>query len=284
MQRLFVGDVQGCAEELLELLARAERNFGADLEVWLVGDLVNRGPGDLRVLEAVRARVECGRARVVLGNHELGMLRLAWGQREVRPADTVQRLLARPDAAEWVDWVRRLPVVATGVLGARSSAMVHAASAPEWELEDLARRGSAAAARLADPEEKRARAFLGAAGSPSGGGQVLDDLLRMVTCRSVTGRGWSPREPAELGGDAVPWHHAWSLQRHRHGIVYGHWSLQGLHCAPGLRGLDTGCVHHGRGRDGFLTGWLPDETRADPFAVPDRGFLQVRARRRYYVG
>ena len=52
---------------------------------------------------------------------------------------------------------------------------------------------------------------------------------------------------------------------------------------PGLRGLDTGCVHHGRDHDGLLTGWLPDEERVDPFGIPDEGFWQVRARARYYI-
>src|SRR5690606_41345875 len=72
MQRIFVGDVQGCADEFDELLARARAAFGERFELWLVGDLVNRGPASLRVLRTVRALAEAGRARCVLGNHELG--------------------------------------------------------------------------------------------------------------------------------------------------------------------------------------------------------------------
>jgi hypothetical protein len=73
--------------------------------------------------------------------------------------------------------------------------------------------------------------------------------------------------------------------------VYGHWALQGLHVARGLRGLDSACVHHGRpdGRGGttrgFLTAWIPAWPGRDgdrePFDVPDDRFLQVPARRRY---
>jgi hypothetical protein len=65
--------------------------------------------------------------------------------------------------------------------------------------------------------------------------------------------------------------------------VYGHWSLQGLHVARGLRGLDTGCVHHGRGRDGFLTAWLPDPAADEPFGLPDAAFWKIPARRAYYA-
>ena len=78
---------------------------------------------------------------------------------------------------------------------------------------------------------------------------------------------------------------AWRLRDPGFGVVYGHWARQGLHVSPGLRGLDTGCVHHGRGRDGVLTAWLPDSAPSasgDPFAVPDERFWQVPAKRRYY--
>ena len=67
MQQIFVGDVQGCADELDELLARARDAFGDGFELWVVGDLVNRGPDNLRPLERVRELVEQGRAHYVLG-------------------------------------------------------------------------------------------------------------------------------------------------------------------------------------------------------------------------
>ena len=78
------------------------------------------------------------------------------------------------------------------------------------------------------------------------------------------------------------WHAAWSERGHAYGVVYGHWALQGLHVAPGLRGLDTGCVHHNPERDGTLTAWLPDGHADDPFALPDENFWHVPARRQYY--
>jgi bis(5'-nucleosyl)-tetraphosphatase (symmetrical) len=39
-------------------------------------------------------------------------------------------------------------------------------------------------------------------------------------------------------------------------IVFGHWAQRGLVLAPGLRGLDTGCVWGGR-----LTAWIAEEDR-----------------------
>jgi len=281
MRRVFVGDVQGCADELEELIRRVDDAHGTDTELWFVGDLVNRGPKDLAVLELVRSRVEKGTARVVLGNHELHLLGLAWGLRDVGPTDTVDSLLARPDAGQWVDWLRKRPVVETGTLGERRFAMVHAAAAPGWSRKKLREKGAAIAGLLGHREEEVARAFLAAQASDE---PLRRDLARLVTCRSVQARSWSPRLPEEVGQGAVPWHEAWSRESPNYGLVYGHWAMQGLHVAPLLRGLDTGCIHHGRGRDGFLTAWIPDRKKDDPFAVPDRSFVRVKARRRYLEG
>lgn len=278
VQPVFVGDVQGCSAELGELLERVRSLFAEDFELWLVGDLINRGPASLEVLRAVRPLVERGRARYVLGNHEIWLLESFFGQRPLRHPDTMADLLARADIGEWVEWIRRRPLVETGALSGRPFAMVHAAIHPDWDLDTLVRRARDAEARLGDPDRSVAERFL------AGGRQddeALDALHLITSCRSIGPDGsWSSAQPVP---PAIPWHHAWSRSAHAYGVVYGHWALQGLHLAPGLRGLDTGCVHHGRGEhEGFLTAWLPRVTREDPFALPDREFLQIRAHRRYY--
>jgi len=277
VQRIFVGDVQGCADELESLLARARAECG-DAELWLVGDLVNRGPDNLRTLRRVRERVEAGRARCVLGNHELLLLRTAFGQRERTPQDSFGDVLHASDRDDWLEWLRRLPLVATGTLGAQPFAMVHAAVHPDWDEAELARRARRVEARLADPDRRGCEAFLAAdpARDPD-----RDLLARITGCRSVHPSGaWSSRPPQ---GAWRAWHHVWSERGHGYGVVYGHWSLQGLHVAPGLRGLDTGCVHHGRGHEGTLTAWVPDPDAASPFDVPDDRFWRIPAARAYYA-
>jgi bis(5'-nucleosyl)-tetraphosphatase (symmetrical) len=277
VQRIFVGDVQGCADELDELVARARAAFGGAFELWLVGDLVNRGPASLRVLRSVRALAERGRARAVLGNHELALLRTAWGDRELALDDTFGDVLAAPDRDALLEWIRGWPLAVIAESGGQDFAMVHAAVAPAWDLETLAGRARAVEARLADPRE--ARRLLAA--DPRRDGDA-DVLARVTRCRSVAAHGrWSPRPPES---DAHAWHRRWAAHDHRYGVVYGHWSLQGLHVAPGLRGLDTGCVYHGWGREGFLTAWLPSRDDPAPFRTPDHAFWQIPARARYWRG
>lgn len=280
MQRVFVGDVQGCADELGELLRRARAELGSRFDLWLVGDLINRGPGSLRVLRRVRDLVEDGRARCVLGNHELGLLRVAMGLEELGPRDTYGEVLAAPDRDDWIAWLRHRPLVESGRQGSQPFALVHAATHPDWDLAELTRRARSAEARLRVPDRREFARFLAGPREPDSDRDVLE---RLTHCRSVDAHGaWleAPPELAPAGYEA--WHRRFARRVPDFGVVYGHWAMQGLHVAPWLRGLDTGCVHHGRGRDGCLTAWLPGETET-PFDVPDDRFWRIPARRVYYA-
>jgi bis(5'-nucleosyl)-tetraphosphatase (symmetrical) len=273
VQQIFVGDVQGCADELSDVLARARAGFGSRFELWVVGDLVNRGPHSLRALRLVRELAEAGRARMVLGNHEISLLETALGTRALMPTDTFADVLDARDADEWIDWLLSRPLAEISRLGGQPFAMVHAAVHPDWSLPDVAAHAARAAAGLR-AGRAAARRLL-AAGER---GPERDDLERLTSCRSVAGASWSAEIPQP---GSVAWHAEWSRRRHDYGVVYGHWSLQGLHVAPGLRGLDTGCVHHGRSGARALTAWLPDPRSPTPFGVPDARFWQIPAKRVY---
>lgn len=279
MQPIFVGDVQGCAEELDELLARARERFGDRFVLHSVGDLVNRGPCNLGVLRRVRALHREGRAVVVLGNHELHLIARALGVARPEPSDTVDDVLAAPDRDDWIEWLRRLPVLHAGVLGRRPFALVHAALPPGSSLPELRSAARRIEARLGHPDPSVAADLL--AEPRSGGADPDRDLLALLTsCRSIRADGSASPAPPERPEDA--WDRRFAAAGPEHAVVFGHFARRGLVVAPGIRGLDTGLVHHGRDREGVLTAWLPDPGEADPFRVPDDRFWTVPARRVYF--
>ena len=67
MARIAIGDLQGCLDELRDLLQAVR--FSADRDqLWFVGDLVNRGPDSLGVLRFVRALGDNARVVDTEGN------------------------------------------------------------------------------------------------------------------------------------------------------------------------------------------------------------------------
>jgi bis(5'-nucleosyl)-tetraphosphatase (symmetrical) len=236
--RVFVGDVQGCDDELGDLLDEL-RYDPAGHELWFVGDLVNRGPHSARVLRRVR---ELG-ARSVLGNHEVNLLRVVSGARPRRPRDTFDALLEAPDLDVLLSWVRARPLVKTW----DDLVLVHAGLPPR-DLEQLPKRAAAL--------EKE----IHAGGEPWG-----DPLLRLlVSVRHCDAKGRQPDDDDHPGKDYEPWFHFYRGERK---VVFGHWSRRGLVREKRVRGVDTGCVWGGR-----LTAWIAEEDRI--VSVPARRAYQ----------
>lgn len=95
-----VGDLQGCLDPLLRLLKKIRFDPSTD-QLWLVGDLVNRGPQSLEVLRYLR---ELDKAAVcVLGNHDLHLLALWATRKPPKRSDTLNDVLAAADAHELLE-------------------------------------------------------------------------------------------------------------------------------------------------------------------------------------
>src|SRR4029450_8308054 len=94
--------------------------------LWLVGDLVNRGPASLAALREVMALGDA--ATTVLGNHDFHLLTIAAGLNKPHRGDTLDGILAAPDRDALVDWLARRPLVVRD----GDFLMVHAGLLPSW--------------------------------------------------------------------------------------------------------------------------------------------------------
>jgi protein phosphatase len=102
----IIGDVHGCYDELIELMAKLgyavqEHEGGFDVsspvgrKLVFVGDLVDRGPGTAQVLRLVMGMMGSGQAFCVPGNHDIKLVRALRGKDVKRThglAETLEQL------------------------------------------------------------------------------------------------------------------------------------------------------------------------------------------------
>ena len=104
MSLYLIGDLQGCHEPLARLLAKIDFSPSRDT-LYVLGDLVNRGPASGAVL---RTLMRLGNAaHCLLGNHDLHVLAMWQGVRPPGRRDTAQQVLLEPDANDLMNWLRQ---------------------------------------------------------------------------------------------------------------------------------------------------------------------------------
>ncbi len=116
----LIGDVHGCVDELDALLSRLREEAqptGTPAEPLIfLGDLVNKGPDTVGVLERVSELVDAGQAHVVRGNHDDMLSRVWRGERRANPGGDTARTVARyvglaeTDRFRWGNWLSELPL------------------------------------------------------------------------------------------------------------------------------------------------------------------------------
>jgi len=250
MAHYAIGDLQGCHAEFMVLLERLRFDSAHD-RLWLTGDLVNRGPASLEVLREVRALGNC--ATVVLGNHDLHLLAMAWAPATVRRREPeLVAVLDAPDAADLLAWLVSRPLLHRDP--ALGWTLIHAGLPPQWTLaqaEACAREVEAALCK--DPVTLLAQMYGDQPDRWSPEFSGPERLRFTVNCltrlRFVDAGGRlllglkGPVGSAPAG--AMPWFRHPERATRNDAVVFGHWSALGYLSEPGLRCLDTGCVWGG---------------------------------------
>ncbi|MDH4319156.1 MAG: symmetrical bis(5'-nucleosyl)-tetraphosphatase [Desulfobulbaceae bacterium] len=242
-----VGDIQGHLEPLLELLDMVDFNRQRD-QLWLTGDLVNRGPQSLETLRFVR---DLGSSAVtVLGNHDLHLLAIAAGVRGEKAGDTLGTIFTAPDCEELIHWLRRQPLV--HVDPSINSLMVHAGVFPLWDEQQLLEH--AGEFRTAFQGDHYVE-FLG---NLNGSKQVewRPDLTSLERNRFTFNACTRMRfctpdgkldldfkgEPGPRAKSLIPWYEHPAKRCTERRIIFGHWSALGHRDHHNAICLDSGCI------------------------------------------
>jgi len=243
-----VGDVQGCYAELARLLEDIRFDPAAD-RLWLVGDLVNRGPDSLAVLRLVKSLGDS--AITVLGNHDLHLLAVAEGAGELHRSDTLDEVLSAPDRDELLHWLRnqRLLHAQDGFV------LVHAGLLPQWSVaraEGLAREVETA---LRDDNYATflARMYGNAPhnwdDNLSGYKRlrvIVNAFTRMRICTLEGGMEFKFKgEVQDIPPGYLPWFDIPKRASRDATVIFGHWSALGLKIEQRVIALDTGCLWGG---------------------------------------
>jgi len=244
----MIGDVQGCDEPLQRLLQTIAFSPSRDT-LYLLGDLVNRGPDSLAVLRRLMALGTS--AQCLLGNHDLHLLAVAYGARKAHRSDTLDGILAAHDRQALLDWVRQRPLA----IQAHGWLMVHAGVLPQWD----AAQTLALAAQVST--------LLGSADGPAwlhhmygnlpdrwhdslqGDDRwrvVINALTRLRFCSTDGVMEFATKDSAGAAPEGfMPWFDTPGRRTQDTRIAFGHWSTLGLLQRERLLALDTGCIWGG---------------------------------------
>ncbi len=248
MALYLVGDIQGCDEALERLLTQIAFSPSRDT-LYVLGDMVNRGPDNVGVLRRLMGYGSS--AHCVLGNHDLHLLAVSQGVRPLHRQDTVQDILQSPDRVALLDWLRQQHMA----LQVGQVLMVHAGVLPQWTaMQTLALAAEVETVLRGDALATFLPQMYG--GLPN---QWRDDLLgadrlrvivnaltRLRFCDAHGAMDFSVKESADQApAHLMPWFEAPERRTQDVMVAFGHWSTLQAIDRKDVVCLDDGCVWGG---------------------------------------
>ncbi|KDE40660.1 Bis(5'-nucleosyl)-tetraphosphatase, symmetrical [Nitrincola lacisaponensis] len=247
MATYAIGDIQGCYDELMQLLDQI--GFSDSDHLWFAGDLVNRGRQSVKVLRFVAGLGD--RARCVLGNHDLHLLALHFGATRDKRNSTLQQVLQAPDRDELMHWLRFRPLLVED--DALGYVMTHAGIPHIWSLGKARKRAQEVERVL---RGKDAREFFNHmyGNKPDIWHNDLEGWarLRLITNYFTRMRFITPNGQLEFHGNGgvetapagfFPWYEVRRPSPLPRRQLFGHWAaLMGHTGQADIQALDTGCV------------------------------------------
>ncbi|QYJ85446.1 symmetrical bis(5'-nucleosyl)-tetraphosphatase [Shewanella mesophila] len=249
MATYFIGDIQGCYDELRAILSQVDFNPSKD-ELWIVGDMVARGDKSLETIRYIKSLENS--AKPVLGNHDLHLLALHGKLKRPKPSDQLSALLCADDIDELVDWLRLQPLLRQHP--SQPIVMTHAGIPPQWDIATAIEEANAVHRALMSPNYLTHLIKDMYTDDIDDWAESMPSKQRLIYCVNALTRmrylnadgrlDFSCKLPPESNPDNTlkPWFHFPSMVSETHTLVFGHWAaLMGKVDNPALQALDTGC-------------------------------------------
>lgn len=252
MALYLIGDVQGCNSALARLLDDISFSPSRDT-LYLLGDLVNRGPDSLGVLRRLMALD--GAAHCLLGNHDLHLLAIAHGVRGPGRGDTLDEVLNAPDRPVLLHWLRQQSMALQLRVASHRLLLVHAGVLPGWTAERaLSLAGEVQDALRGSAHGDFFHAMYG--NTPTHWSEdlrgiarlrvIVNALTRLRFCDAQGHMEFDSKEgPGQAPAGLMPWFDVPGRKTRQETVVFGHWSTLGPLARRDVVAMDTGCVWGG---------------------------------------
>ena len=254
MSNYAIGDIQGCFEELRELLSIISFDEERD-RLWLCGDLVNRGFSSLECLLYLHSIKDS--CNIVLGNHDLHLIAVHEGEREISKNDTFNDVLSYKYVDKLIDWLKTLPFHMYKKINTKEGEieyfMTHAGIPPHWTKDDLIRNSEELSKNLSGKESSFfLRTIFGNNPKHPDECNTSEDNLR-INVNFLTRMRFLEQDGSlnmnykgKIEGAPInlrPWFKGkQNIMKGNTHILFGHWAaLDGVTNKSRITALDTGC-------------------------------------------
>ena len=245
MATYAIGDIQGCFYSLQSLLKKINFNSKID-ELWLVGDIINRGQGSLETLDWCYQNRD--NLKIVFGNHDLHFLSVAFNQGKISSTDTINPILSSENLNKYVDWMLFWPFIHKE----KDFLMVHAGLIPDWSTDDALDLSKDLMLSL---QKNPNDFFKGMYGNTPNKWSSLNkkkdkqrlaiNVMTRLRCLNNNNNTIDFSYKSDLNnipGNLTPWFDIKTTKIRPEFIISGHWSAIGIQKHNYGITLDTGCV------------------------------------------
>ena len=250
MANYAIGDLQGCYSEFDALLKRVNFNPSQD-HLYLVGDIVARGPDSLACLE--RLYKMQGSVTITLGNHDLHLIACHYLNKPANPKDKLAGVFDSPKLPEYIHFLQQQPLAIW--LERYDMLISHAGLNPNWSIKKALKRarfaescyqGSDAYHYFANMYEPHPLEWQSTLPNEAKFRYIVNYFTRMRFVNLLGELDFSNKTSISEDSSIIPWFEHPSISKLKQQITFGHWAaLEGKVKAENIHALDTGCVWGG---------------------------------------